>query len=296
MDLMQQSRSHYGIVTVAQWIASGKSRASWFRRLDRELIRIGPGVARFAAVERSPAQRILGAVLATPDAVASHRSAAFLWGAAIDGDDPVDITSPRRSAKTSVENVIIHRPTDIAELRPVPRLGVPTTNPMRTLLDLGAVRPDLVKVSLEAILIAGTVSIEGMHRVLAEHRKRGRSGVAALDAALSNLPLPKPADSVLEYEMASLLRGAGIDGWIFHQTVGRYEVDFGLPRYRVAIEVDGWAFHADRFEADRIRDNDLAALGWLVLRFTWTQVKHKSASVATQIRLALAARPQFSAP
>jgi very-short-patch-repair endonuclease len=296
MDIMQQSRSHFGVVTMTQWIASGNSRASWFRRLDRDLIRIGPGVARFAAVEETPAQRILGAVLATPGAVASHRSAAFLWGAPIEGDDPVDITSPRRTAKTSVENVVIHRPTDIAELRSVPRLGVPTSNPMRTLLDLGAVRPDLVRVSLETILIAGIVSIDGMHRVLAEHRKRGRSGVAALDAALAELPLPKPADSVLEYEMAALLRGAGIDGWIFHHKLGRYEVDFGLPSYRVAIEVDGWSFHADRFEADRVRDNDLAALGWLVLRFTWTQVKHKPDAVATQIRLALAARPQVPAP
>jgi very-short-patch-repair endonuclease len=43
--------------------------------------------------------------------------------------------------------------------------------------------------------------------------------------------------------------------------VGGYKVDVGFLDRKVAIGVDGWAFHSD---ADNI-----ALLGWEILRLTW---------------------------
>ena len=53
--------------------------------------------------------------------------------------------------------------------------------------------------------------------------------------------------------------------------VGGYRVDFGFPRYKIAVEIDGLAFHsgADDFQVDRERQNAIALCRWQVLRFTW---------------------------
>jgi very-short-patch-repair endonuclease len=57
----------------------------------------------------------------------------------------------------------------------------------------------------------------------------------------------------------------------------------------VAIEVDGFEHHATRagFIGDRVRGNELALLGWTVLHFTWEQVIHQPAYVASVVRRAI---------
>jgi len=55
--------------------------------------------------------------------------------------------------------------------------------------------------------------------------------------------------------------------------------------------VDGWAWHstADRFRADRRRQNALILAGWTVLRFTWDDLVHRPDAVLAQICAALTA-------
>jgi|GEM_PF-1358311 len=51
----------------------------------------------------------------------------------------------------------------------------------------------------------------------------------------------------------------------------RFEIDITLPAYRIAIEVDGWAFHGKHkrdFHRDREKRNALVLNGWLVLAFS----------------------------
>ena len=52
--------------------------------------------------------------------------------------------------------------------------------------------------------------------------------------------------------------------------VGRYFVDFGNPKSKVAIECDGKEFHKDK-KADQQRQDEIEALGWVVYRFTGKQ-------------------------
>ena len=89
-----------------------------------------------------------------------------------------------------------------------------------------------------------------------------------------------------------LLRDAGIGGWKANYRVGGYRVDVGFPAQKVAIEVDGFAFHSDpdAFQIDRRRQNDLVLLGWQVLRFTWLDLTAYPDRVIALIRSAISAR------
>jgi very-short-patch-repair endonuclease len=86
-----------------------------------------------------------------------------------------------------------------------------------------------------------------------------------------------------------LLGDAGLAGWRCGYRVDRYELDFAFPAERIAIEVDGWAWHSDveRFRHDRRRQNVLVLAGWTVLRFTWHDLTVRPDTVTAQIRAAL---------
>ena len=62
-----------------------------------------------------------------------------------------------------------------------------------------------------------------------------------------------------------------------------------FPAQRVAVEVDGWAWHmtVDRFVGDRQRQNAVVNLGRIVLRFTWHDLVRRPEVVINEIRAAL---------
>ena len=84
------------------------------------------------------------------------------------------------------------------------------------------------------------------------------------------------AQSELERLAVSQLRRAGVTGFKPDLTVRprdgqAVEIDIAFPDRRIAIELDGYAFHsgADAFRKDVRRGNKLMADGWTVCRFTW---------------------------
>jgi very-short-patch-repair endonuclease len=97
--------------------------------------------------------------------------------------------------------------------------------------------------------------------------------------------------SEAERLLITVLRDAGVTGWRVGYRVDRYELDFAFPGERLAIEVDGWAWHSDveRFRHDRRRQNALVLAGWTVLRFTWHDLTQRPETVVFQVRTALAA-------
>lgn len=122
----------------------------------------------------------------------------------------------------------------------------------------------------------------------AHRRNLGRGGSPAarrlLRAACDR------AASEAERMAIGLLRDAGLTGWVLGYRVGGYEVDLAFPAHRIAIEIDGWAWHSDaeRFRRDRQRQNALVLAGWTVLRFTWHDLNNRPAAVVDEIRRALA--------
>ena len=84
------------------------------------------------------------------------------------------------------------------------------------------------------------------------------------------------AHSELERLGVSLLKEAGIIGFTpnlkVRLTGGRTaEIDLAFPDRRIAIELDGYAFHsgAAAFRRDLRRANALMRDGWTVRRFSW---------------------------
>ncbi len=66
---------------------------------------------------------------------------------------------------------------------------------------------------------------------------------------------------------------------VIRDRAGTYvaRVDFAYPDIKVAIQSDGYLFHARQEDwlRDRHQDNVLAGLGWHVLRYTWHDVTER---------------------
>jgi len=94
--------------------------------------------------------------------------------------------------------------------------------------------------------------------------------------------------------LVKVLREAGITGWRTNYSVGGYKVDVAFPKVKVAIEVDGLAFHSDSddFHNDRVRQNNIVVLGWQVLRFTWLDLVEYPHRVIAVIRSAISVPKQ----
>jgi Uncharacterized protein conserved in bacteria len=94
------------------------------------------------------------------------------------------------------------------------------------------------------------------------------------------------ADSAAERLLVTLLRRAGIGGWVLGHPFGPYRIDLAFPEAKVAVEVDGWAWHVDveRFRTDRRKGNAVTRGGWDLLRFTWHELDGDPAGVIAQIR------------
>lgn len=97
------------------------------------------------------------------------------------------------------------------------------------------------------------------------------------------------ADSAAERLLMELLRRAGVTGWVTAHPFGPYALDIAFPDRRVAVEVDGWAWHVDaeRFRNDRRKGNALTAAGWTLLRFTWHDLHERPEQVVVEIRAVL---------
>jgi len=163
----------------------------------------------------------------------------------------------------------------------------------RSMALLGRVKVDGVWVehrasaALEAATSLGLV--EGA-RLLDRALQQDRIGMPALRKALRALGrrhgvvlarrLVALADggarSEAERDALRRLTRARITGWTANLPVdlpgfGRVVLDIAFPEHRVAVEIDGWAYHrdVDRFRRDGLRQNEVVIGGWRVIRVTW---------------------------
>lgn len=188
-DFDHFARRHHGLITFA---ASGLSNDSWHRAIrSGSFIEVHRHVARLPGTEPTELQRIHAAVLAAGvTAMASHDSAAALWGLT-DVTDPfvhLILSDPGRHPRLTT--VAIHRPTDRQHLRPATRAGIPCTDPLRTLCDLGATSPRLVERAVDTALRSGLVTVEALVEAAQRHSRPGRAGTPSLRAAIATLTAP----------------------------------------------------------------------------------------------------------
>ena len=90
---------------------------------------------------------------------------------------------------------------------------------------------------------------------------RGRCDIDSLASSLT--AAADRADSAAERLLVRIMREAGVTGWVLGHPFGPWRIDIAFPRERMAVEVDGWAWHvdADRFRNDRRKQNALVRAG-----------------------------------
>ncbi|HEX6236524.1 MAG TPA: type IV toxin-antitoxin system AbiEi family antitoxin domain-containing protein [Acidimicrobiales bacterium] len=226
------ARQH-GLVTRGQLRSGGASPAAVRTRTGAgRLHRVAEGVYRVGGAPVTWESEVLAAVLAGgPNAVASHRAAAALWG--LDGCRPgrPEVTVPpgRRYRPATAR---VHQSTDLPLITPVSRSGVPTTPIDRTLLDLGAVVPPTrLHLALDHALRSGLTSVDRVLGALARHARRGRRGVGPLrELVAAQLEQDAVPDSGFERLVAILLREVGLP-----RPTLQHPVTIGGSAYRIDL-------------------------------------------------------------
>ncbi len=168
------------------------------------------------------------------------------------------------------------------------RSAVPTTPPLRTLVDLGITDEHLVHGAVGRALELGLLTVNGIEAGLRRHSEHGRHGVVALRTALDDWAIDaRPADSVLEVAFAELCTRHALPPTRFHERIEGWEVDFRFVGTPIIVECDGWTTHGRRrhqFEQDRRKDDDLRAAGWIPARVTYRAVTQQGADTARRLR------------
>jgi very-short-patch-repair endonuclease len=281
---------HHGLVSFERAQRAGVSRSDWYRSLRRgDIEYVHPGVARLVGSPYTREQRIAAAVLAAGHgAMASHRSAAHLFGVPRPDDDPVDIILVERRRRPVIAGAIVHRPRDLKDLSPVLRCNIPCCNILRWCCDLGAVDEPGVNPAVGHVVAGGLASPWALRTAIDVHARRGRHGVPAFRAALDDWVLDgKPVDSILEPKMRKVLKRFGLPPAQFHSWIAGYEVDFHFHGTPVVLECDGWETHGlnrARFERDRDRNAAVTAAGFVIVHFTYRQLCRQPERVANKIR------------
>lgn len=290
-------RSQHSLIARPQALAAGMTDDD-LKALVHRGIWVAPhgGVYAPAGAPRSPQFDTMAAVLAGgPGTVASHASAAWLWDLG-PIPDHVEITVTRSRAPRP-HGVVRHRSLDLAEATPSLRLGIPVTNPLRTLVDLGAggdvqrVR-DATHVAVSRRLVT-YAALEAELRRLA---KRGRRGVGAMRVVLSERFDRRRGPSVLEAKMDLVIRRAGVPQPRVERIVGpngEYRCDYISDDALLIVEAKGYETHGtpDAFAADLIREAAIVeAGGYQILPVGYWQATKGASVLARQIRTLYFAR------
>ena len=280
-------RRHDGVITVDQARTAGLTWRAIERRLQSGAwIRCSRGVYFVGDRPFSDAARIRSAVWGYgPGATASGLTAAWWHALTRFAPDVAEVTVPRDSHGRRHTGTRVRR-RSLEDCDVVERRGLRVTSLPLTVVEAAAQRGGGSRLMDNAL--QRHVDLNSLwHTHL---RNKGRTG-----APRSRRLLQAASDgsrSVAERLMVKILKGAGITGWKANYRVAGYRVDFGFPGARVALEVDGMAFHvgADAFQIDRERQNAIVLSGWQVLRFTWLDLTEYPDRVAAVIRAAISAR------
>jgi hypothetical protein len=223
-------------------------------------------------------------------AVASHHSAAYLWGLLRYRPDTMHVTAPtRRRAKRDFR---VHFSSILAVEDRSVREGIPVTALPRTLLDLAITsRGDQMEGYLERAEESGLFDLRAVEALLGRcggHRGRGR-----LASALAIYrPDPTFTRSRFEKRFRRLVGAAGLSPPSMNFNVEGYELDAYWPDLRFAVELDLYETHGTRaaFERDRRRQEELKLLGVEMIRITKPRLDREPEVVMRNLAMLLERR------
>jgi very-short-patch-repair endonuclease len=239
--------------------------------------------------------RALAAVLATRGAL-SHVSALAVWRLA-PRTGPVHVSVPASRRALRSPGLVVHR---VARLD-VDRIGgLPVTTLPRGLVDtwglshragardVGRARgPVLESLRDRRVTPAQLRSEMAVRPALAGRQELTRLIALVEEGCQSELEI---------WGVRHVLRGPGMPRFVQQFPVrlpfAVVHLDAAVPELKVAIELDGAAFHgsAEDRERDTRRDVALAACGWVVLRFSYRRLVREPEACRREILQVCAAR------
>ena len=253
---------------------------SW-RRLTR-------GLYSFIGVTVSEFDLLAAVRLRLPEGAAfSGVTAGWLHGLDLTPCDPIEVTVPPEAGVSARSGVRIRR-SRLAATEVVERRLLPVTTPLRTLTDIGRLRPLVTGViAADMALHAGLITLQELGSFGAT--ARGLPGLNRLRRVVE-LAEPKTESPMetrlrLELVMAGLPRPEAQVALYDRQGQFMARPDFLYRDARLAIEYDGGT-HRDSLVADNQRQNRLLAEGYNLLRFTAADLAAES-SIVRQVKTAL---------
>jgi len=236
------------------------------------------------------------ATLSVEDAVAAGASVLRLLAFDGYGRAPLEIASLKG---VRLSGVICRRYKKPDVLPSVVIRGVPARALALVLLDICAIlnRYQAGRLIDEA-LRRKLVTLAQLQQALILIGGRGKSGTRMFRQLISERDdTDALTDSELERIFKAFAGRYGHAPTLHHKVFderGEFvaEVDYAFVGARVAIQLDSFKWHTSRtqFERDRKQDVIMGRLGWVVLRFTWYQVRYETEWVFEQIAHALKAR------
>lgn len=280
-------RRHDGVVTFDQAVRCGMSKYSIHRRVrSGSWRRCSRGVFFVDDRPFTDAARMRVAVWGLGGhATASGVAAAWWLDLTKFAPEVIEVTVPRVSNHSRRSGVRVRR-RDLMAAEVIERRGLRVTALPLTVVEAAVRRGGGSKLMDGAL--QRHVDLPALWKAHLDNTGRHGSPAARrlLQAASDG------TRSEAERLFGRLLDRAGITGWKANYPVAGYEVDFAFVGPKVAVEIDGLAFHstADDFHRDRKRQNAITLAGWQVLRFTWLDLTEYPERVIAEVKRATGAR------
>lgn len=294
--MLATAACQHGVVSARQLCAQGFDHAAIQRRIRAGMLhRVHPGVYVVGReVEHLDlAARAMCGVLAGGDCAAASRQVAAEFLGIWDRRDeamPLTITSPSigRSRRGPPWLQFCRAPLSKDEVVPAAN-GVPITQPLRTILDLGhELSEQQVAAVLHEATFRGIVDVSDLRRILAERgpvpgTRAVRRAVAIHRAGGAGTRSRSEDQFLLLTDRARV--GAPVVNTRDSTNVRGIEADFVWTDARVIFEVDGGG-HARPGAAahDARRDEALMRAGWTVVRVPAGDVWHRPWVVVQLLR------------
>lgn len=275
--LAKVARKQWGVFSRAQAIEAGATIRTIRRRVSLgKWVEVERGVYRFPGGHETWHQKVSAATLSLPGAMASHRTAAFLWGLDGVGGKPAmievaagfDVSRTLRLAKV--------RHTRRLPKEAAVREQIAVTPLARTLLDLSdLLTEDTLFLAFDSALRKHAKVIPQLEKELASNGpgRRNRDRLASL---VKRWKGEVPTASGLEARTALALERHGTVRPTRQHNVyapnGKFiaRVDFAWIPQRVILQCDSHEWHLSpaQFEKDLLQRRQLESHGWRVVHVT----------------------------
>lgn len=269
-----------GVFNLIQARRGGRSHRQVRDRVAKgQYVRLLPGVFAIAGAPASWSQSAMAATIwGSAGCALSGGAAARVQTFDGFGDAPVEISITGNKNPLTVP-FKVHR-VDAHLLPEIEYLGeMPMTSVRRTFVDLSGIRHSHTSRYINEAIRRGQVTPEETMLYVEQEWMHGRRGVAIARAIMKKLTGTEHlTQSALEQRLARAIRHSSLPTPVLQHRLQLRDrsirFDFAYPDLRLAIEVDGYAWHGDRIglERDKRRDIEARLAGWNVMRFTWGQV------------------------